>query len=157
VALIVSYLPVLTADPCQDRVQWVDLNSVPVHHNLTDLAPVDPVCQTLLQTVVLLVIFVANLHLDDLDPPGLLSHLVQGQMARVVLMGHPIVGHLGLMDHTNFLDLDHQGLTILAHMVLDSDHPMDQWAPMDLCMVLPPISWTDDRCPCCNQTTRSSR
>ena len=141
-AQIVSYLPVLTVDPCQDRVQWVDLNSVPVHHNLTDLAPVDPVCQTLLQTVVLLVIFVVNLHLDGLDPPGLLFHLVLGLMALAVLMVHPIVAHLGPMDLTNFLDLDLQGLTILAHMVLDSDHPMDQWAPMDLCMVLPPILWT---------------
>lgn len=155
---IVSYLPVLTADPCQDKVQWVDLSLVQVHLNLTDLVPVDPVCQILLQTVVLLVIFVVNHHLDGLDHPGLLFHLVLGLMDHVVLTVLPIVAHLGPMGLlTNFLDLDLQGLTILVHMVPDSDLPTDQWAHMDLCMVRHPISWTDGRCQCCNLTTKSSR
>jgi len=158
VVLIVSYLPVLTVDPCQDKVQWVDLSLVQVHLNLMDLVPADPVCQILLQTVVLLVIFVVNHHLDGLDPPGLPFHLGLDLMDHVVLMVHPIVAHLGPMGLlTNFLDLDRQGLTILAHMVQDLDHPMDQWAHMDLCMVRHPISWTDGRCRCCNQTTKSSR
>jgi len=107
-----------------------------------DLAPVDPGCQTLLQTAVLLVIFVANLHQEDLDHPGLPFPLVQDQMGLAALMVHPIVVRPDLMDLTNFLDLDHRGHTILAHMVLDLDHPTDQWAPMDLCMVHPPILWT---------------
>jgi len=122
-----------------------------------DLAPVDPVCQTLLLTVVLLVIFVVNLRLEDPDHLDLPFLLVQDQMAPVVLMVLPIVVLQDLMDLTNFLDRDHQGLIILAHTVLDSDHPMDQWAPTDLCMVRPPILWTDGRCPCYNLTTRSLR
>jgi len=160
VVLIVSYLPILTVAPCLDKVQWADLSLVQVHLNLMDLVPVDPVCQTLLQTVVLLVIFAVNHHQGGLDLLGHLFHLVLGLMDHVVLTVHPIVAHLGLMDLlTNFSDLDHQGLTILAHtvLVLDSDHPMDQWAHMDLCMVLHLILWTDGRCPCCNQTIRSLR
>jgi len=135
----------------------VDLNLVLVHRNLMDLAPVDPVCQTLLQTVVLLVIFVVNLHRDGPDHPDLPFPLVQDLTAPAVLMVLLIVVHPDLMDLTNFLDQDHRGLIILVLMVPDLDHPTDQWAPTDLCMVRPPISWTDGRCPCCNQTTRSSR
>lgn len=141
-APIVSYLPALTADPWQDRVRWVDLNLVLVHRNLMDLAPVDPVCQTLLQTVVLLVIFVVNLHRDGPDHPDLPFPLVQDLTAPAVLMVLLIVVHPDLMDLTNFLDQDHRGLIILVLMVQDLDHPTDQWAPTDLCMVRPPISWT---------------
>lgn len=156
-AQIVSYLQVLTVDPWQDRVRWVDLNLVLVHRNLMDLAPADPVCQTLLQTVVLLVIFEVNLHLDVPGHPGLPFPLVQDLTAPVVLTVHLIVVHQGLMDLTNFLDQDHLGHIILARTVQDLAHPTDQWAHTDLCMAHPPILWTDGRCPCCSPTTRSSR
>jgi len=130
-------------DPCQDKVQWVDLSLVQVHLNLMDLVPVDPVCQILLQTVVLLVIFVVNHHLDGLDPLGLPFHLVLDLTDLVVLMVLPTVVHLDHMGHLiNFLDQDHQGHTILAPMVQDLDHPTGQWAHTGLCMVHHPISWT---------------
>lgn len=156
-AQTVSYLQVLTVGQCQDRLQWADPSLVLARLNLMDSVRVDLVCQILLQTVVLLVIFVGNLHLVGLDPPGHHSHLVQDLTVLVVLMVLPIVVHLGRMDPTNILARVHQDLTTLVLMDQDLDPLMDQWVHMDQCMVHPLISWTDGQCQCCSQTTRSLR
>ena len=121
------------------------------HLNSMDWVPVAPECQILLLTVVLLlVITVVSLHLVDLAPQVLLSHLVLVLTGRVVLMAHLTVGRQDLMGRiTNLWARVLQDPTILAHMVPDLGlvHLLTVlWVHMVPCMAHLHTLWTDVPC-----------